>query len=189
MSAVTPRQEAIFRVLWRTVNALLIVSLLLAGYSTTWEYSVRRYLKGFSDAIVPSPATPEEKIDAILTWIRSGAPRPLAPHLDELSNPRSGNHPELQATACRLRHRDQCLFESIAQRGPGRAPPAATHPRTHYQTRGGGSAGGRPLDHRGSHLSDDPARRPRPYAYSQGFAKSRNICTGHRRHPRLSPHL
>jgi hypothetical protein len=68
------------------VNALLIVSLLFAGYSTTWEYSVRRYLKGFSDAIVPSPATPEEKIDAILTWIRSGAPRPLAPHLDELSS-------------------------------------------------------------------------------------------------------
>jgi hypothetical protein len=86
VSAVSPRQVAIFRVLWRTVNALLIVSLLFAGYSTTWEYSVRRYLKGFSDAIVPSPATPEEKINAILTWIRSGAPRPLAPHLDELSS-------------------------------------------------------------------------------------------------------
>jgi transglutaminase-like putative cysteine protease len=59
--------------------------LLFVGYSATWEYSVRRYLKGFSDAIVPSPAPPEEKIDAILTWIRSGAPRPLAPNLDELS--------------------------------------------------------------------------------------------------------
>jgi transglutaminase-like putative cysteine protease len=59
--------------------------LLFVGYSATWEYSVRRYLKGFSDAIVPSPAAPEEKIDAILTWIRSGAPRPLAPNLDELS--------------------------------------------------------------------------------------------------------
>jgi hypothetical protein len=82
---VTPRQAAIFRVLWRTVNALLIASLLFVGYSTVWEYSVRRYLKGFSDAIVPSPATPEEKIDAILTWIRSGAPRPLASNLEELS--------------------------------------------------------------------------------------------------------
>ena len=85
MPAVTPRQAAIFRVLWRTVNALLIASLLFVGYSTVWEYSVRRYLKGFSDAIVPSPATPEEKIDAILTWIRSGAPRPLASNLAELS--------------------------------------------------------------------------------------------------------
>jgi len=83
--AVTPRQAAIFRVLWRTVNALLIASLLFVGYSTVWEYSVRRYLKGFSDAIVPSPATPEKKIDAILTWIRSGAPRPLASNLAELS--------------------------------------------------------------------------------------------------------
>ena len=64
---------------------LLIGSLLFVGYSTVWEYSVRRYLKGFSDAIVPSPATPEEKIDAILTWIRSGAPRPLASNLEELS--------------------------------------------------------------------------------------------------------
>jgi len=83
--AVTPHQVAVFRVLWRTVNALLIASLLFVGYSTTWEYSVRRYLKGFSDAIVPSSATQEEKIDSILTWIRSGAPRPLAPNLDELS--------------------------------------------------------------------------------------------------------
>jgi hypothetical protein len=83
--AVTPRQVTIFRILWRTVNALLILSLLFVGYSTVWEYSVRRYLKGFSDAIVPSAVTPEEKIDAILTWIRSGAPRPLAANLDELS--------------------------------------------------------------------------------------------------------
>jgi hypothetical protein len=83
--AVTPNQVAVFRVLWRTVNALLIASLLFVGYSATWEYSVRRYLKGFSDAIVPTPATQEEKIDAILTWIRSVAPRPLASNLDELS--------------------------------------------------------------------------------------------------------
>src|ERR1700675_173753 len=82
---VSSRKLAMFRVLWRTVNALLILALLFVGYSTGWEYSVRRYLKGFSDAIVPSPATPEEKIDAILTWIRSGAPRPLAPNLDELA--------------------------------------------------------------------------------------------------------
>jgi Transglutaminase-like superfamily len=84
--AVTPRRVAIFRVLWRTANALLVASLLFVGYSATWEYSVRHYLKGFSDAIVPSPAAPEEKIDAILTWIRSGAPRPLAPNLDELAS-------------------------------------------------------------------------------------------------------
>jgi len=83
--AVKPHHVAVFRVLWRTVNVLLIASLLFVGYSATWEYSVRRYLKGFSDAIVPSTATTEEKVDSILTWIRSGAPRPLAANLDELS--------------------------------------------------------------------------------------------------------
>jgi Transglutaminase-like superfamily len=83
--AVTPHRVVIFRVLWRTVNALLIASLLFLAYSATWEYSVRRYLKGFSDAIVPGGAPNEEKVEAILTWIRSGAPRPLAPNLDELA--------------------------------------------------------------------------------------------------------
>src|ERR1700680_3205246 len=84
--AVSPRKLALFRVLWRTVNGLLIFALLFVGYTSVWEYSVRRYLKGFSDAIVPSAATPEEKIESILTWIRSGAPRPPAPNLAQLSN-------------------------------------------------------------------------------------------------------
>lgn len=75
-----------FRVIWRTVNILLIVSLLFLGYSAAWEYSVRRYLKGFSDAVVPSGATPEEKIDAILTWMRSGPPRAVAVDLASLAN-------------------------------------------------------------------------------------------------------
>lgn len=85
MPAVTPNRIAVFRVLWRTVNVLLIASLLFVGYSAVWEYSVRHYLKGFSDAIVPGGAGTEEKVEAILTWIRSGAPRPLAPNLDELA--------------------------------------------------------------------------------------------------------
>ena len=84
--AVSPRKLALFRVLWRTVNGLFILALLFVGYSSVWEYSVRRYLKGFSDAIVPSSASPEEKIDSILTWIRAGAPRPSAPNLAALSN-------------------------------------------------------------------------------------------------------
>lgn len=74
-----------FRVIWRTVNVLLIASLLFLGYATTWEYSERRYLKGFSDAIVPAASTPEEKVDAILTWMRTGPPRPLAAHPDQLA--------------------------------------------------------------------------------------------------------
>ena len=80
-----PNRVVIFRILWRTVNILLVVALLFVGYSATWEYSVRRYLRGFSDAVVPSGFPPEQKIDAILRWIRSGPPRPLAAQPDELS--------------------------------------------------------------------------------------------------------
>ncbi len=85
MPAVSPKNLAIFRVLWRTVNGLLIFALLFVGYSSVWEYSVRRYLKGFSDAIIPSSAAPKEKIESILTWIRAGAPRSPAQNLNELS--------------------------------------------------------------------------------------------------------
>jgi len=44
-------------------------------YSGSWEYSVRRYLEGFSDAIVPVGATPEKRVQAILDWMRTGPPR------------------------------------------------------------------------------------------------------------------
>ncbi len=70
--------------IWRTVNALLIASILFLGYAAAWEYSVRRYLKGFSDAVVPSGSTDEAKVDAILAWIRTGPARPLAAHPDQL---------------------------------------------------------------------------------------------------------
>jgi hypothetical protein len=43
-----------------------------------WEVSVRRYLKGFSDAIVPISAQPEQKTEAILDWMRGGPPRSVA---------------------------------------------------------------------------------------------------------------
>jgi hypothetical protein len=85
LPSLSPNGLAVFRVFWRTVNALLIVSLLFLGYAVTWEYSVRRYLKGFSDAVVPAKSTPEEKVDAILTWIRTGPHRPLAAHPSELA--------------------------------------------------------------------------------------------------------
>src|SRR6267154_2694763 len=39
-------------------------------YSCVREYSVRRYLDGFSDAIVPNSLPAEQKITAILDWMR-----------------------------------------------------------------------------------------------------------------------
>ena len=85
MPPLTPNQAAIFRVAWRTVNVVLIASLIFLGYATAWEYSVRRYLRGFSDAVVPTASTPEAKVEAILTWIRTGPPRPLAASTDDLA--------------------------------------------------------------------------------------------------------
>jgi hypothetical protein len=43
-----------------------------------WEYSVRQYLNGFSDAVVPETATPEQKVQYILDWMRTGPPRAIA---------------------------------------------------------------------------------------------------------------
>jgi len=65
----------LFRISWWTVNIALILSLAALVYSGCWEYSVRRYLDGFSDAIVPVGAMPEKRVEAILDWIRTGPPR------------------------------------------------------------------------------------------------------------------
>lgn len=57
---------------------LLGLALLSLIYAGGWELSVRQYLKGFSDAIVPLAAAPEQKTEAILAWMRTGAPRTAA---------------------------------------------------------------------------------------------------------------
>jgi hypothetical protein len=64
---------------------LLAVAIASLIYSGGWEYSVRQYLRGFSDAIVPATAAPEQQVEAILSWMSNGPPRPLAPNLAELS--------------------------------------------------------------------------------------------------------
>src|SRR5215469_9282827 len=52
---------------WRVRSLLL--SLFAVSYAIAWEYSTRRYLKGFSDAVIPAVASLEEKIQAILDWM------------------------------------------------------------------------------------------------------------------------
>src|SRR5205814_6365539 len=75
-SILSPR---ILRIVWRSVNVALIASLLVLVYSAGWEYSVRRYLDGFDDAIIPANATPDQHVEAILTWMREGPPRSVEP--------------------------------------------------------------------------------------------------------------
>jgi len=66
------REHSLYRYAWYGVNGLVVLAIVFALYSMGWEYFTRRYLKGFSDAIVPISAPPEEKIQAILTWMAHG---------------------------------------------------------------------------------------------------------------------
>jgi len=69
------KYDSLFRSAWWIVNGLLILSILFAVYAAMWEFSTRRYLKGFSDAIVPATAPGNEKIEAILRWMQTGPAR------------------------------------------------------------------------------------------------------------------
>jgi Transglutaminase-like superfamily len=78
-------RHLIFRVLWRGVNLLLVVVVVSSLYAGVREYSVRQYLSGFSDAVVPEAAPPEQKVEAILAWMQSGPARYMAADPAELS--------------------------------------------------------------------------------------------------------
>lgn len=77
--------HGVFRVAWWGTNVLLAVALACLVYSGVWEYSVRQYLRGFSDALIPAAASPEQRVEAILYWMRSGPQRPMASNPEELS--------------------------------------------------------------------------------------------------------
>lgn len=62
----------VFQQVWRIGNLLLVASLLATAYSAGWEFSVRSYLRGFSDGIVPASVAPEQKVESILNWMQSG---------------------------------------------------------------------------------------------------------------------
>lgn len=64
-----------FALCWWVVNVVAVVSLAMLLYGLGWEYSMRRYLEGFSDAVVPLTATSEEKVEAILAWMDGGPQR------------------------------------------------------------------------------------------------------------------
>jgi len=75
----TPAQR-LFATSWIGVNVLLVAACFFSIYSVGWEFSTQRYLKGFSDAIVPATAPGEEKIEAILAWMVYGPTRlPYSP--------------------------------------------------------------------------------------------------------------
>ncbi|HYA62240.1 MAG TPA: transglutaminase domain-containing protein [Candidatus Sulfotelmatobacter sp.] len=69
------KPHLIFRSIWWASNLLLAVALVATIWSGVWELSVRRYLRGFSDAIVAEAAAPQQKAEAILAWMQNGPPR------------------------------------------------------------------------------------------------------------------
>jgi hypothetical protein len=68
----------VFRAFWWSSNLLLAVALIALAYTSVREFSVRRYLDGFSDAIVPSILPAERKVQGILTWMRIEPSRAIA---------------------------------------------------------------------------------------------------------------
>jgi hypothetical protein len=72
------RGHGVFRGVWWSANFLLLLAVLGVIYSSGWEFTVRRYLDGFSDAIVPDSEPPERQVEAILAWMRKGPPRLVA---------------------------------------------------------------------------------------------------------------
>jgi hypothetical protein len=48
----------------------LFAATILLLYGLVWDYSTRRYISGFSDAIVPLQGSPEQKSLALLAWLR-----------------------------------------------------------------------------------------------------------------------
>jgi hypothetical protein len=91
-------RHLIFRVVWRGVNLLLVVVLVSSLYAGGREYSVRRYLDGFSDAIVPNSMPEEEKLQAILDWMRAEPSRATSTDPDALAK----RDPEMTLTYSQL---------------------------------------------------------------------------------------
>jgi hypothetical protein len=88
------RRHRIFRAIWWNGNVLLATALVAMIYSCVREYSVRRYLDGFSDAIVPNSLPAERKVEAILSWMRAEPSRAIATNPEELAT----RDPELTLT-------------------------------------------------------------------------------------------
>ncbi len=74
----------LFRSFWWATNAALALAIVGTLWTGVWEHSVRTYLKGFSDAVIPEASTPRQKVEAILTWMRFGPPRLEAPDTSTL---------------------------------------------------------------------------------------------------------
>ena len=79
------KRHAIFRAWWLGVNTLLVVAVFASLYEGVREYSVRWYLQGFSEAIVSNAMPEEQKLEALLSWMRAEPSRAIAPDPEKLA--------------------------------------------------------------------------------------------------------
>lgn len=77
------RSHPVYRVIWAVSNSLLSIVVALFISSGIWEYSTEQYLRGFSDAVVPHEAPPQQKVESILMWMAHGPARENAQDADE----------------------------------------------------------------------------------------------------------
>jgi len=49
-------------------RAIILAAVCLAIYGLGWNYSTKRYLKGFADAIIPLSGSAQEKTEALVEW-------------------------------------------------------------------------------------------------------------------------
>lgn len=80
------KERSLLGALGYAVNIILVSSIILIVFGAIWEYSSRRYLKGFADAVVPYSSSPEQKVEAILDWMGRGPARQGAPPANELTS-------------------------------------------------------------------------------------------------------
>src|SRR5262250_2284204 len=99
-----PKRHRLFLLARYGVNFLLLVAVVAVVYTTAWEYSTRRYLKGFSDAIIPDTAPVEEKIQSILSWMSSPAAQLTPVFVGEPSDRNPIDTLNFQALRCGQNH-------------------------------------------------------------------------------------
>jgi hypothetical protein len=75
---LTRPEQRIFRWSWRGVHVFMAIAMALFVYWGWRECTLRWYLDGFSDAIVPSILPAEPKVEAILSWMRIEPSRAVA---------------------------------------------------------------------------------------------------------------
>lgn len=60
-------------------RVFIVAALCFLAYGLAWNFSTRRYLRGFADAIVPLSGSPEEKTEALIEWFHHEPERGVSP--------------------------------------------------------------------------------------------------------------